>query len=67
MSDLAWKFKLALGVLMIGLGSYVAIRPLLPGHRAITPSRWLDVVFAAFFIIRGAMHVRAALRKRTAR
>ena len=67
MSDFAWKLKLVLGVVMIGLGSYVAIRPLIPGQRAITTYRWLDVAFAAFFILRGAMHVRAAMRKRTAK
>ena len=53
---------MVLGAVMIGLGSYVAVRPVLPNNRVLTGSRWLDIVFAAFFILRGAMHVRSALR-----
>jgi uncharacterized membrane protein HdeD (DUF308 family) len=61
-----WKIKLVLGVVMIAIGVYVAVRPLLPAAAAITSARWLDVAFAAFFIIRGAMNVRSALREKGA-
>jgi hypothetical protein len=63
-SDVRWTLKLVLGVIMIGLGAYVAVLPLLPSHRALTGSRWLDVAFAAFFILRGWMNVRSALRSK---
>jgi uncharacterized membrane protein HdeD (DUF308 family) len=61
-----WKIKLVLGVVMIAIGAYVAVRPLLPAAAAITSTRWLDVAFAAFFVIRGTMNVRSALREKGA-
>lgn len=53
---------LILGLLMIGIGAYIGLRPLLGDGRPVTPSRWLDLAFAAFFIIRGLMNVRTARR-----
>lgn len=47
---------------MIGLGAFVALRPLWAGPRPLTDSRWLDIAFAAFFLIRGIMNVRSTLR-----
>ena len=64
MSDVRWTLKLVLGVIMIGLGAYVAVRPLLPSHRVLTGSRWLDAAFALFFLLRGWMNVRSALRSK---
>ncbi len=58
------KFVLGLGALMILLGVFIAIRPLIPPGKPITTSRLLDVAFAAFFIIRGWMNMRTALRTR---
>jgi len=49
---------------MIGLGAYIAVRPLLPSHRVLTGSRWFDAAFALFFLLRGWMNVRSALRTR---
>ena len=60
------RFSFLLGVAMIALGAVVALAPLLAPlvlHRpSITPSRWLDMVFAFFFIVRGVMNVRLAQR-----
>jgi hypothetical protein len=60
------RFSSLLGALMIALGAVVALAPLLAPlllHRpSITPSRWLDMVFAFFFIVRGVMNVRLARR-----
>lgn len=60
------RFSFLLGVAMIALGAMVALAPLLAPlvlHRpSITPSRWLDMVFAFFFIVRGVMNVRLAQR-----
>jgi hypothetical protein len=55
---------LSLGVIMFGLGVYVALRPLWTHNSVITGSRWLDMAFAAVFMLRGAMNVRTALRRR---
>jgi len=55
-------FKLILGAVLIGLGTYVAVRPLWAPHSTVTPSRFLDVAFAAVFILRGFVNVRSALR-----
>jgi uncharacterized membrane protein HdeD (DUF308 family) len=56
-------FVLVLGVLMIALGLYVAIRPLLGAGRPLTGARWLDIAFAAVFLLRGVMNVQAARRR----
>lgn len=63
------RVSFVIGVVMIALGIVVALAPLLAPallHRpSVTPSRWLDVVFAFFFIVRGVMNVRMAQRQRT--
>jgi hypothetical protein len=55
-------FRLVVGVVLIGLGSFVALRPLWRPHTSVTASRFLDVAFAAVFILRGLVNVRSALR-----
>jgi hypothetical protein len=52
--------SLVLGVLMLGLGSFVALRPLWSHGVAFTGTLWLDVAFAAVFILRGLMNVSSA-------
>lgn len=52
---------LLLGVVMAGLGAYLAIR-LLWLDAPFTRSRLLDAAFAGFFILRGVMNIRAASR-----
>lgn len=61
------KFVLGLGVVMVLLGIWIAIRPLIPPGAPLTSSRLLDMAFAAFFMIRGGMNVRTALKTRTRR
>lgn len=58
------KIVLGLGVVMVLLGAWIALRPLFPGVHPITPSRLLDVAFALFFVLRGLMNVRTGLRAR---
>ena len=53
---------LVIGSVMLALGAFVALRPLWSGPAPLTGSRWLDVAFAAFFLIRGVMTIRTALR-----
>jgi len=54
---------LVLGVVMLGLGGYIAMRPLWTHGAAVTGARWLDVAFALVFMLRGAFNVRTALRR----
>lgn len=56
------RLLLALGAILIVIGAYVALRPLL-GGAPVTGSRLLDMAFAAFFLLRGVMNVRAAGRR----
>lgn len=56
------RFLLALGAILIGIGVYLAMRPLVGTGAPITSSRWLDMAFAVFFLIRGVMNVRTATR-----
>ncbi|HKO15236.1 MAG TPA: hypothetical protein VJU87_03300 [Gemmatimonadaceae bacterium] len=51
-----------LGVVMLGLGLYLALHPLWSHGRSVTPSLWLDMAFAAFFLLRGVMHLRRLRR-----
>jgi uncharacterized membrane protein HdeD (DUF308 family) len=59
-----WTVGLILGVVMFGIGLYVAIRPLWAHNAVISGARWLDMALAAVFMLRGAFNVRSALRLR---
>ncbi|HEX7018523.1 MAG TPA: hypothetical protein VF159_00825 [Gemmatimonadaceae bacterium] len=54
---------IVLGVVLFGLGAFVAVRPLWV-KTPLTGARWLDMAFALVFMLRGAMNVRAAGRVR---
>jgi len=54
-------FSLVLGLVMIALGAFVAGRALLVGA-SVTRQPLLDVGFALFFLVRGALYLRAARR-----
>lgn len=51
-------FTTILGAVMMGLGILVLARLLVRGGEPLTPSPWLDLLFAAFFLVRGGMHLR---------
>jgi hypothetical protein len=51
-----------LGVIMIVLGAIVALHPLWAPGRSLTGSVWMDMAFAALFLLRGLMNVRSAKR-----
>jgi hypothetical protein len=55
-------FALLIGVVMVIFGAFIALRPVFVHGPPLTPSRWLDVVFALFFLLRGSMNIRAARR-----
>ena len=53
---------LTIGLIMVGLGAYIALRLLWMGGAPLTGTRWLDVAFGAFFVFRGALNIRSARR-----
>lgn len=55
------RIALLIGVVMIALGAFVAVR-LLWGLPPLTRSIVLDATFAGFFILRGTMNIRAGRR-----
>jgi hypothetical protein len=57
------RLSLVLGVLMVGLGGYVALRPLW-APAPLTGERWTDIAFATFFLLRGGMYLRSVHRRR---
>ena len=60
------KLRLVLGWVMILLGAYVALHPLWSHGKPVTTSLWLDMAFAAVFLLRGLMNVRSVRRGRLA-
>ena len=64
MSSPRWVVGFILGVIMFVLGVYVGLRPLWTHNSVVTGARWLDMAFAAVFMLRGWLNVRTALRRR---
>lgn len=56
------RFALFLGAVQVAVGVFIALRPLVGSGAPLTSTRVLDMAFAAFFLIRGIMNMRAALR-----
>lgn len=59
--------SLVLGIVMLALGVFIAVRPFWAHGVPFTGARWLDVAFALVFILRGLMNVssaRSKMRKR---
>ena len=54
---------LALGLVMLALGAFVASRPLWT-HAPLTGTRWLDMAFAVVFLLRGWLNVRTAVKSK---
>jgi len=65
-SSARWVVTLILGIVMFGLGLYVGIRPLWTHNAVVTGARWLDMAFAAVFMLRGVLNVRTAMSRRRA-
>lgn len=56
------RIIIALGVIQLAVGAFVALRPFTGG--TLTNSRLLDMAFAAYFLIRGTMNIRNAMMAR---
>lgn len=52
------RIGLAIGVVMIGIGLYIGARTLVGTAVPLTGTRWLDLAFSVFFILRGALQVQ---------
>jgi uncharacterized membrane protein HdeD (DUF308 family) len=63
-SNARWIIMLTLGVVMFAIGVFVAVRPLWSHNAVFLGARWLDLTFAAVFMLRGAVNVRTALNRR---
>ena len=59
-----WMMPFVLGVAMLALGMFIALRPLFTHFATFTPSRWLDMTFALLFLLRGWLNVKTALKRR---
>lgn len=56
-------FSLVVGLVMLGLGSWIALHPLW-SREFVTGQRWTDLAFAFFFLLRGALYLRSLRRAR---
>jgi hypothetical protein len=56
------RIALILGVVMVALGAWLLASVLILGRPPVSSSRWLDVAFAAFFILRGGMNLASGRR-----
>ena len=61
---MSWTLSLVLGAVLVGLGCFIGVRPLFTHNAVLTQARWLDIAFALVFMIRGAMNIKTALRRR---
>jgi uncharacterized membrane protein HdeD (DUF308 family) len=61
-----WLLTMVLGVILFALGAFIAVRPLFTHYAVMTGSRWLDMTFAAVFMLRGVLNVKTALGRRRA-
>ena len=59
-----WVIGLVLGVVMLGIGLFVAVRPLWTHDGVLLGSRALDFLLAIVFMLRGVLNVRTALNRR---
>jgi hypothetical protein len=59
-----WITPLVLGVALVLLGAFIALRPLFTHFATLTGPRWLDVTFAFVFIFRGYLNIKTALQRR---
>lgn len=55
---------LVTSTIMIVIGAFIALRPLWAEPVPLTPSRWLDMAFAFFFLLRGMVGLRSAIATR---
>ena len=56
------KIGLAIGTVMFALGAYIALHPLW-SREPVSSSRFLDVAFAIFFLVKGWLYLRQAWRR----
>jgi uncharacterized membrane protein HdeD (DUF308 family) len=63
-SSARWIIGFLLGIALVAIGLFVALRPLWTHNQTVTGARWLDMAFAAVFLLRGVVNMRTALTRR---
>jgi hypothetical protein len=63
-SELNLRIRHWLGVLMIVLGAAVLVRIYVLGHPPRLGSQFVDTIFGAFFLLRGALNLKTLVRPR---
>jgi hypothetical protein len=62
-----WQLTLVMGVVMLGIGAFLGLRPAFGAHQPVLGAWWLDVAAGVVFLVRGLMNIRqAAVRRRAA-
>jgi hypothetical protein len=56
------KIGLVIGAVMAALGTYIALHPLW-SRDPVSSSRFLDLAFATFFLVKGYLYLRPAWRR----
>ena len=56
------KIGLAIGTVMFALGAYIALHPLW-SREPVSSSRFLDLAFATFFLVKGWLYLRQVWRR----
>jgi hypothetical protein len=56
------KIGLAIGAVMAVLGAYIALHPLW-SRDPVSSSRFLDLAFATFFLVKGYLYLRPVWRR----
>jgi len=59
-----WQFTLLMGVVMLGIGAFIGLRPAFGARGPILGAWWLDVAAAVVFLARGILNVRQAAARR---
>jgi hypothetical protein len=55
-----------MGVVMLGIGGFIGLRPAFGARSPILGAWWLDVAAAIVFVLRGVLNVRQAAARRRA-
>lgn len=63
MAPARWIITLVLGVVLVAIGVYIAVRPLWTHNANLMGAHWLDMAVAAVSMLRGVINIRVALRK----
>ena len=61
-----WHLTLVIGLVMLGIGAFMGLRPAFGARQPFLGAWWLDVAAAVVCLARGLLNVRQALVRRRA-